>query len=315
MSSAITNRPVLVHIGYPKCASTFLQLSVLPHVGGIEFVGKWANPGFYESILRAEIDFDPDNVVASLPKGEVPLVVSLESLVRHPLAVEPGGAGYIARRLKTVFPGAHICIIIRNQFDAIESMMLEYLKGGGAGGIGVNAFRALADINAFDLSHFCYARVIRYYNSVFGANHVHTLFLEDLARDADEFVAEFLAPVGASVGSLESWNRGAVRERVSPFGYAFLRLANFPRHGRFNASGVVYSERVSRTILYGTAVLDRLYRIAPILGPHASLMSRRNRLFVENFYKEDNRVLAELTGRDVEALGYPTWREQDQPTS
>ena len=77
----ISNRKVLIHVGYPKCASTFLQVSVLPHIPHIEFVGKWNNRRFLETILCPEIDFDPKDAAATIPAGDKSLVVSIAVMV------------------------------------------------------------------------------------------------------------------------------------------------------------------------------------------------------------------------------------------
>ena len=299
----ISNRKVLIHVGYPKCASTFLQVSVLPHIPHIEFVGKWNNMRFLETILRPEIDFDPKDAAATIPAGDKPLVLSIEALVRNPLADEPGGAGLIARRLKMIFPEAHICFIIRNQIDAIESMMLEWIRGGAFGNLGLNKFRMMANHNNFDLLYYGYSRLIKFYMSIFESNHIHVLLLEELSRDGEKFVMELLSPIGITATDASRSDR--VHVRLSPFAYAFLRVVNLFRYGRYNAAGFVYSQRATKMIHFGIAGLNRLNRYVPTFGRRVSLMSRTNRRFIREYYKQDNRILAELIGKDLETFGYP----------
>ena len=78
-----------------------------------------------------------------------------------------------------------------------------------------------------------------------------------------------------------------------------------PRYGKFNAGGFVYGDKTSRMIYFGIAALNRLYRYVPAFGRRVSLMSRTNRRFIREYYKQDNRILAEFIGKDLETFGYP----------
>ena len=83
-----TSNKVLLHVGYPKCASTYIQERVLPSVKGINFVSKQTNRDFYDAAFKPEIDFDPDQVFETLPKSDLPLVISFERFLRPPRVIE-----------------------------------------------------------------------------------------------------------------------------------------------------------------------------------------------------------------------------------
>ena len=275
----------------------------MPYVSEIDFHFKKNNKEFRQAMLRPEIDFSPEDVLAAFPHNPKPLVVSIESLASHPLNLSEGGGALIARRLKVAFPDAHICFVVRNQFDAIESMALELLNGGGAGGLSVNRFMTMAKHLHFDLSYFRYSKLISFYQSLFGEDCVHVLLLEELGADQRKFIEDFLLPLG--IQPPNTWDHSRVRERITPFGYAFLLVANLPRYGSLNPRGVVYGERLAKAISLGTHSLNRLYDRMPILGRSFTLLNRKNREFIRGYYKESNKSLARTVNKDLSEFGYP----------
>lgn len=275
----------------------------MPRISEINFQGKHNNWEFYNAILRPEIEFNPEDVLAAFPCNPKPLVVSLEGLVANPLNLGEGGGALIARRLEAAFPGAHICFVVRNQFEAIESMALEFITGGAVGGLGVNRFMTMAKHQHFDLSYFRYSKLISFYQRLFGEDRVHVLLLEELVANPRKFVADFLLPLG--IQPPDAWGQGRVRQRITPFGYAFLRVVNIPRYGVLNPRGVVYGEKLTKIISLGTLALNRLYHLIPIFGKRVSLMNRKNREFIGGYYKESNKVLASITKKNLSDFGYP----------
>ncbi len=169
--------------------------------------------------------------------------------------------------------------------------------------MGVNQFIKMAKHQYFDLSYFCYSKLVEFYGELFGKDRVHVLFQEKLSANPEEFVAEFLRLAGARPP--EKWDRGRARERSSPFAYAFLRIVNSPRHGPLNPMGMVYGEKLTKSVNLGAYALNRLYGLIPIFGKKVSLMSSKNRDFVWEYYKESNRDLAIITNTDLKALNYP----------
>jgi len=299
----LKDRKILIHVGYPKCASTFLQEHIFPQVLDVDFHHKQNNPHFYRTIFRPDINYSPVDVAMTTPAGKRKLLISLEGLVGNPLMVGLGDGATIAKRLKDIFPQAHIAIIIRNQYNAIESFILEFITGGSVGGLGVNRFFKIAQHQHFNLSFFCYSRLIGWYRGLFGWNNVHIHLYEDLLTDPKKFVKDILAPI--STFPVTVFPGGPVRARVSPFGYLFLRLVNFPRYGMLNPMGFVYGDRLGRAIHRGVHILNRLYKVTPVLGKRVSLLTERNRDAIRRYYKADNKYLSGITGIALGEYGYP----------
>ena len=296
---------VLLHIGYPKCASTYLQEHVLPSIEGINFVSKRTHQAFYEATFKPEFDFDPKQVFETLPKSDLPLVISFERFLRPPQRGELGGIGLMARRLKALFPNATVNIVIRNQFDAIESFMLQWLLGGDVGGFGgVNRFMKMAQKGSFDLHYYNYPKIIGFYRTLFGDDQVNVFLLEDLVAEPDSFVRAFVSPVHSQLDSV-GLPKERVRTRRSPLTYALLRILNPLRYLLLKMRGIAYGAGVNRWLYVTGNYLNRLYAVIPIFGHHPSMLDQASRDFIHRYYAESNRELEKMLGRSLGELGYP----------
>lgn len=175
----------LIHIGYHKTASTWLQKHlfeneelgfkryfskadirdeiVMPH--SLDFNYRWVNELYQDKL-------DQGNKVS---------VISSERLSGH-----PHSGGYdskeIADRLKKVFPDGKILIVTREPISAILSCYQQYVKFGGTCSLEdylVPSRRNLPVIPLFNFMHFRYDRLINYYRHSFGTNNVLVLSFEE----------------------------------------------------------------------------------------------------------------------------------------
>ena len=195
--------PLLLHVGYHKTATSWLQqrLFVAEHgyapVAGHEEVDRlvtrphglaW-DPGPMRAHLGAAVE--------RVEPGLVP-VVSSEILSGHPFYGGHESDAY-ARRLHEIAPEARILIGIRAQARILPSVYMQYLLRGGTM-TPAQFFAGRTDLGyvAFSADHFEYDRLVALYQSLFGRERVMVLQQEALARDMDGAMARLAAFAGAA---------------------------------------------------------------------------------------------------------------------
>lgn len=123
---------VIIHIGYPKCASTYLQQEVFPLVNSFSLV---RHDGLLKYIIKTpEILYDVDIAKAlakKLFKNSKNIIISDEGLVLF----ESYGPNLdhrvsVCKRLHTLFPDAKILMNVRRQSNWLESWYKNLVRTG-----------------------------------------------------------------------------------------------------------------------------------------------------------------------------------------
>ena len=179
---------VIIHIGYPKVASSWLQRCVFIPAHG--FQTPWAThsnaaiehfvhtplPFFNAEIIRN------DFLAACAPSAGAP-VISHEALAGDPIRGSYGGFEAV-RRLAETFPGARLVVFVRTQESYAYSAWCEHVRRGGL--TSINAYLDDKDV-APGYRPFCppeflrYNELIGYCAELFGHERVLALPLEAMA--------------------------------------------------------------------------------------------------------------------------------------
>ncbi|MEQ9643314.1 MAG: hypothetical protein RIM84_25060 [Alphaproteobacteria bacterium] len=303
-------RAPLIHIGYHRAGSTWLQ----------RFLFGEARSGFAQPFDRrvdiAEhlispnaLDFDAAaagaHFAGRLDQGDLVPVLSAERLSGYP---DSGGydSAEIARRLRDVFPDGRVLIVIRRQADILLSFYKVYVQVGG--------HLSLADYVAppsggrlrmprFDFAHFAYHRLIGHYQALFGVERVMVQPFEDIAS-RPETVARHIARfagletvpdvaaarrVNASLSGLTV----AMKRRLNPF---FLRDAA-------NGYSPLAIPGLSEAGNAGFIWLDRRLPAGWRTASDRRLAAKVARLAAGR-YAASNRATQDLTDLDLATRGY-----------
>ena len=191
--------PLLIHIGYHKTGSTFLQRRIFDDCAK-GFTTRTARPRHVVAQDFVSPDlfcFDADAVAASYLESRraaaeqgLTLVISHERLAGYPAN---GGhdRALVADRLKAVFGDARILIVLREQSSMIRSMYSQYITDGGDQDI-VDFLRIpepkLGRMPYFRLEYYEYHHLIAYYSKIFGASNVLALPFEMLRNAPSAFL-------------------------------------------------------------------------------------------------------------------------------
>jgi hypothetical protein len=300
---------VLVHVGYHKTGTSWLQNSVFKPSAG--FLQPWTGRDLIRILVAVhDLDFDADEARRQLTEARVgdvePGIVDVVSHER--LSGNPHSGGYdsraIADRVCATFPGAQVLMVIREQSGMIVSSYKQYVHVGGA--LPLNGYlhgaRRAARVPQFRFSQFAYDRLIAHYQASFGSDRVLVLPYEQLAANPIAFLAAIANFAHADVG--RDVRTQAVHRGQSGAAAALKRRLNlFLVRDAVNPAALVGSSRVQLGVRALTNSLDR--RLPKRLRDASDERLRTQvAAAIAGRYEESNRRTAALTGLDLAGLGY-----------
>jgi hypothetical protein len=302
----------LIHIGYHKTATTFLQRTLFAR-SDLGFECPWTRGDLVRHIVRpgpfSILDEEAREYFASgcrraVEGNRVP-VVSHERLSGYP----PSG-GYdsreIADRLALVFPNARVLVVIREQQSIIRSWYAQYVRDGGV--LSLARFLdplepALVRVPQFSFAFYEFDRLVGYYRKVFSAEAVLVLPFELLRSDPRLFVSRIMDLAG--LPDCQGAGHEPTNVGLSAAALPFLRLSNrLMRRNQLSPGALVPARSLAR--LAGR-VVTRIGRLAPA-AVEARADTRLRKTIADcvgDRYAESNARTSALIGVDLSQLGYP----------
>ena len=275
---------LVVHIGYPKTGSTWLQQQVFPR---LSLPYGNADPRLRAAMTRLILDdaFDPADV-----RLKPPVLFSDEAICGDMFADVSHGFRS-AERLHAVAPNARVLVLVRRQPDMVRSLYAQYVNMGGIGSLDdFLAGRAAGCL--FTHQHLEYDRLVTHYAELFGRERVLVAPYERLRADPLDFVRRLCGELELDVPDVRvTWpNRS-----LSPAGQAALRGWNRAfRASRFNPRPLV-------ALPGGRAVRNVLQRhIDPLLRR----LSAKTEPTDGARYQESSARLQEFCEDDLAGWGY-----------
>jgi hypothetical protein len=181
----------LLHIGYHKTATTWMQRQLFMPVHGYRQL--CGHEDVFRHIVQPHgLRFDPAPMQSliteanqKVEQGEVG-VVSSEILSGHPFLGGRESEVY-AERLAKIFPKAKVLISIRNQMQILPSVYMQYVLRGGTMPVD-RFFQGTNEIGYFGFSaeNFEYDRLVSLYERLFGSSNVYILPQESLRRNMND---------------------------------------------------------------------------------------------------------------------------------
>ena len=313
---------ILVHLGYHKTATTWLQNAIFSDetLGFISPWGRQAGVAVAEFVLANAFRFDAtqartgfeDGLAEARSRGLVP-VLSNEALCGQP--VNGGRFTYgkhVVERLHATFPDARILIVVREQRASLLSHYREYIANGLYGDLarfigGPELPPGFAPDCPLD--HFEYDALVGHTQALFGTENVLVLPFEMLKKQREDFLAELYRFIGQAMPAMP--DHPPQRVGAKGLGLAFKRACNRINFGKADWARPRQSLAV-RIVSTATSWLDRL-------GPDAwhKAYDERLRQYVEtqigSQYAESNAHLEQLTGLDLSRYGYALPTSQAYP--
>ncbi len=301
----------LIHIGYPKTATTWFQQNFFPFVENIKYVSK---KEINEHIIFPNsFEFNPVKEKQYFTyNNNKRILLSHENLIG---AIRRGGInGYMTKelglRLKAVFGDAKIIIFIRNQFDIISSAYFQYIRAGGTYSIGKYLHHKMFNeefnkILLFSFKHFEYDKIIKYYEDLFGKENVYTFLYEDFANNNNEFLTRFQKTFDFKV-NLNNINYIHKNDKYRTGLTKIVRFSNI-----FTRKRVLYKYyllNIPYWFIYSRRLLNYLNKYK-IFGRHPEaleILGKKHYSYISEYYKASNRILVnDFNLKSIEKYNYP----------
>lgn len=227
---------MLIHIGYHKAGSTWLQMNLLsqPDQGFLPLCpadtarSSDKKPRYLARYfvyaerggLLSPFEERSEEVRSQFKQiigGGTTLVPTISS---ERLSGNPHASGFDARavcdRIHAAFPDARILIVVREQVSAILSTYFQYLRSGGHRSLRHYLMTKYDGRRpGFSFDHFRYDKLINYYHNRFSSERVLVLPFELLELEPRSFVAGIADHVGIEISSALPFsvkeNRGSPR--------------------------------------------------------------------------------------------------------
>lgn len=252
----------LLHVGYPKTGSTFLQrwFEAHPQLAYIE--GGIAGFRDVYSIARenAVVHDPPLYRVTSAEVLTAPIPDAGKSVIEYEKVSNVRVATaqlQVCSTLASLFANATVLIVTRGFRSMILSTLSQYARTGGDRDLLEMVRTAHEQHDPRFLQSWDYDTLIAAYRSAFGVDNVFVVPYELLRDDADAFIRTLAGRLGIDPFPAE---RERVNESLSPVElYWYPRLTRFMRHIPVRRLRAAYVDVAFRNRLRGPiAALQRL---------------------------------------------------------
>ena len=303
------SKRLLIHIGYHKTATTWMQRLLFMPVHGYHPLAN--HDQVFEHITAPHgLCFDPKPMqrliaegLKTVPATAVP-VISSELLCGNPFFGGRENEVY-AQHLKAIAPDARILISIRAQLQALPSIYMQYLSRGGTMSC-QRFFEApiARGYFGFDPAHFEYDRLVAHYQALFGVDSVYILPQEKIKVDMEAAAQEL-----AQFSDNENYH-GLSREAHQ------IRMASYPEHA---APFLRRANHIQRSVLVPNPIFSvgetpgGLYRAlgymlkAPVLARRLKTYQPVSQYVQTRFmghYADSNARLSVLAGGALDLSKY-----------
>lgn len=299
---------VYIHVGMHRTGSTYLQKRIFPRLD----VDCLEKPNF--NYLLHSPQFDPNMMRLALEtelpvKRKTRLVISQETIGGRPELNTSDWPTLGIARLKSTFPMCNIILVLRNQWDYLESM---YAYRVMSRGLELRSFTGYLEdkLKGSLIATLSYDKLVTAYRAAFGESRVLVMLYEHLSGDPESFLARLCAFIGVESPGFDTSTRPNLTTR-SPWMLNTHRFFNLP--GRLAKTVVLHSPGGGRTRANDIAraygkVKERMFESIVKKGQGVS----RTRLTVHPSVRAQidrqiapsNRRLAAILGEQLSDLGY-----------
>lgn len=300
----------LIHIGYPKNASTWFQSEFFPNIDNVDYITM---PIIREQFLNPNsFNFNPEKVQSYFKNNyNKRLLLSHQNLIG---SINSGGFNGMAtkefgNRLKSVFPDAHIILFLRNQAELISSAYLQTVIEGSTFSIDSYIHHKNRNLSnnmmMFSFPYLEYDKLIKYYYELFGKEKVHVFLYEDFNNDKISFLRNFSSIFNLNI-DVEKLNFNKInykiRKYLIPIAKTFYIFTKKNTIFKYYILNIPYWFPITRTMLKH---LNK-YKIFGRSPSSISILGKKNYDIINNYYRSSNNILyKELGITNIEKYNYP----------
>jgi len=309
----VNKTKVLIHIGYHKSASTYLQKHFFPKlpanfvfINSTKILNSLHSQKFTKKTVLKWI-----NKKINKQKKEKLTITSHEQLSGHVNGYKTINPIQAAENLKKTFPHAKILIIIRNQLDYLLSVYTYRVACKGFETKNLNSYLQQEGKKGL-FKKLEYHKLINYYQKSFGKKNVLVLPMEMLKNSPDKFHNKITDFVNLSKISLKpkfintSTKIKAIINFWRPINFIFKKFLQLLITVNPRAKKSPYPYPKFRYFFYSLkAKVTSLFNMLFKNWPKISLTSYSQYRKLINKYKKSNQKLTKLTIHNLEKYHYP----------
>lgn len=313
---------LLVHIGYHKTASTWLQQNLFS--ADNEIFESLSRGMAGKSSLAKKFIYDDENYLLSpFDNNESEIVNELESIIKSKkgfpkkipvlsderLSGNPHSSGFDAKKIalmiKRIFPRARILIVIREQKSLIFSTYFQYLSVGGTNSLEKYLTTKYDGKRPhFSPNHINYLPLIEEYYELFGNENVLVLPYEMFRDKPSLFMSKLGSLLKVEIKLDKDKFKEVVNKKRNKFFMYNLRALNAVNKSTSVNNYSIFSNR------YSKKVANALFSIMGTLLPQRldDLVKEKLDLKISKWtgtrFLKSNQELSKLIGTDLSKYGY-----------
>ena len=302
-------KPILLHVGYHKTATTWMQAFLFTPAHGYRQIAT--HEEVFAHIVRPfGLPFDPTPMkaliaerCAALADDETP-VISSEILSGHPFRGGHEGAVY-AERLAQIIPDARLLFSVRNQTRMLPSVYMQYVLRGGTMPYD-QFFEGTKELGYFGFTpeHFEYDRLVARYQALFGVQNVFVLTQESLKDDMDKAAHLLATYAGATrFSGLVPEAKRVYAPSYPEYAAPVLRRINYVQASTLNPRPILRLGTTPYGLYRAAGFCLRRWPFKPLLGSYTPVSDYVQKHF-KGRYSESNKRLAGLIGPSLDLKGY-----------
>ncbi|MCR9287873.1 MAG: sulfotransferase [Bacteroidetes bacterium] len=315
---------LVLHIGFHKTGTTFLQKSFFPLHNDILYLGRsWVDKRlgefFFDFGFLNDFEFDEKSMQRRFSEilDDYIKEKSIDCSKKNVLLISHeslhSGSDYFgfcikrqAYRIKAVFPKANIILGVRNQIKMIESHYTEYIIHGGKMKFDY-FFRYSYNFNFGLKIKFKYNKVIKEYCRNFGEKKIYVLIFEEVFSDKLNFLD---LCIFLDIHLPEKIGQIGINPRLGKISISIIRTANILLAKDFTEQ---YKNRLQnkqsisedlRWILIGLLKKIHRFKWTHLLNNSSTYISLEEKSKIENYFSRSNKELSKLIGKDLKKFGY-----------
>jgi hypothetical protein len=287
---------MVIHIGYRKTGTTFLQHHVFPYLNGLKYYDYTFCKDLFMPLLQTStLDFDKSLFTKKIDNHP-------QSLYSYEALVGDMGTGLhnyeIALKLKEI-GFKKVIITIRNQKSIVDSIYKQYIHEGGV----LKPKDYFGNKRFFNWESCDYYNLIKHYSNVFGIENIYVMLQEDLLKDREKVVNNIISFTGASSYELPDGLKMMSNKSLSYFSVKILRILNHFTYNHYRPSNLI-SKKISTNKMRGTMqkLLDPLFPSKLLIGKTvvpSEIIEKASTIYIEN-----NKKLEKEFNLDLKKYNY-----------
>ena len=305
--------PDVLHVGFSKCASTYLQTFFQQHPELFLVIKSH----FFTPFEHCSFESSPDtyyNLFKTARSNQICLESDEHILlpVHHPVldsaATTLESVSEVSQRIKSVQPKAKIILVVRNQVDLIVSRYSEYLLAGGKLGFDnfVGEFLACGEDGKNYYQNY-YSRILDIFEDDFSPPSVLILLQEEFQRDEADTVRQICQFLGIAVRQTPGDDLRSRRVGLSRRGMKMMRGLNrrfvIRPAKSYKRAEVRFPYFLYKACQVSIRIADH-YLPKSMKGDKKELLCPEIVARIRGEFAQDNARHAEMLGKDLLSLGY-----------